>query len=105
MLRNNLKKTKIALYLVASLFTMTAFTVYQNNTIIENPIVTPDPGKDYDEGYNDGYCEAWRDYRGNKYEQCRYPTYIDNATYLDGCENYYKCGFKAGLKHGQRDFN
>ena len=61
-----------------------------------------DPEK-YDEGYNDGYCEAYKDCRGTPYAECAYPRYIDNQPYING-HTTYKDGWKYGFKHGQEDW-
>lgn len=88
------------------MFILSSFSLvqYEPVKIINGIHVKDEPSEDFDDGYADGYCEAYRDYIGNQYADCAVPPYIDNSTYLAGCENYYKCGFKAGLKHGKKDY-
>ena len=59
--------------------------------------------EDYDDGYKDGYCEGFRDCRGTPYASCAIPPYINNQPYINGFKEY-RDGWKAGFKHGQKDW-
>ena len=67
--------------------------------LISSSVIDPE---EYDEGYKDGYCEAFRDCYGAN-AQCASPPYIDNQPYINGFTKY-KDGFKTGFKHGQKSF-
>ena len=59
--------------------------------------------QEYDDGYKDGFCEAYRDCKGGAYAKCVYPSYINNEPYINGFTGY-KDGWKAGFKHGQKEW-
>jgi hypothetical protein len=103
---NNLK-FKIRGLVVIAVLLFSSFTVggplNEKSIQVDNSITNNDPAKDYDEGYREGYCEGFRDGIGDKYFNCPPPPYISNDSYLQGCQNYYKCGYSAGFKHGMRD--
>ena len=67
---------------------------------LSSTIFTPEA---YDAGYNDGYCEGYRDCMGTPYAQCAIPPYINNQPYINGFQEY-KDGWKAGFKHGQKEW-
>ena len=53
---------------------------------------------EYREGFKDGYCEGWRDVKG-QYAYCPYAPY---PPYPDYGRNNYRGGYNAGFKKGRR---
>lgn len=54
---------------------------------------------DYEEGWEDGYCEGWKDVKG-QYAICPI-TPICPIPKID-CSEGYKCGYNRGFKSGMR---
>ena len=53
---------------------------------------------EYREGFKDGYCEGWRDVKG-QYAYCPYAPY---PTLVGWGRNNYRGGYTAGFKKGRR---
>ena len=56
----------------------------------------------YDEGYTDGYCEAFKDELQRPTMPCPRVPSIDYADYRAG-KKTYKDGWKVGYKYGVKD--
>lgn len=56
----------------------------------------------FDEGYSDGYCDAFRDVLQMPSMTCPMVPYVDYSDYRQG-KTTYKDGFKAGYRHGTKD--
>ncbi len=93
---NNFKKLVFAL-LVAFAFTATAFVAETKvNTPVDNNL------SDFCDGWKDGYCEGYRDVKGQFAicpiaPLCPLP-YVNQNRYKDG----YNRGFKKGTGDAQR---
>ncbi len=103
----NTLKFKIGAIAVFAVLVLGSFTTiglqnYKSNQA-NNSLTKNDPAKDYDEGYREGYCEGFREGIGNRNFNCPPPPYISSDSYRQGCDNYYKCGYSAGFKHGMSD--
>ena len=49
---------------------------------------------EYDKGWEAGWCEGWKDVKG-QYAYCPYAPYPKYE-----CSEGYKCGFNRGFKYG-----
>ena len=68
----------------------------------ENPTETIIEGSDFDEGWEDGYCEGWKDVKG-QLALCPLTPLpplppLGKDTYRGG----YNMGFKAGMKAAKK---
>jgi len=60
---------------------------------------------EFDKGFEDGYCEGWKDVKG-KNAYCPYAPYPPYPTYEQSADSYrdgYNTGFKAGRRKAQND--
>ena len=60
---------------------------------------------EFDKGFEDGYCEGWKDVKG-KNAYCPYAPYPPYPTYDQKADSYrdgYNTGFKAGRRKAQND--
>tara|TARA_R110002167_G_scaffold11861_4_gene51358 strand:+ start:1561 stop:1803 length:243 start_codon:yes stop_codon:yes gene_type:complete len=53
---------------------------------------------EYREGFGDGYCEGWKDVKG-QYYYCPYAPY---PPYPDYGKDHYRGGYNRGFKKGRR---
>jgi hypothetical protein len=95
------------LLLIASLFLATfvvvSFTTSDNTSIKtdlkENTELSDKT--EYQEGWDDGHCEGWKDVKG-KNAYCPYPPYPPYPTYPKKSTSY-RDGYNDGFKRGMRD--
>ena len=94
------------LLLIASLFLATfvfvSFTASDNTPIktgLENTELSDKT--EYQEGWDDGYCEGWKDEKG-KNAYCPYPPYPPYPEYPKKSTSY-RDGYNDGFKRGMRD--
>ena len=65
-----------------------------------------DQAEEYNQGYKDGYCDGFKEGMCDPYFNCPGVPYVDNQAWFNGCNNSsnpWKCGYRAGLKHGYKD--
>lgn len=96
-----MKKTIFFLLLASCLMGGTAinFATGKTNTKHEKPFEK----QPYYEGWDDGYCEGWKDVKG-KMAYCPYPPYPPYPQYPKSVESYrdgYNDGFKRGMKDAE----
>ena len=56
-------------------------------------------GDEFNQGWEDGYCEGWKDVKGG-YAHCPYPPYPPYPPYG---KDHYRGGYNMGFKKGMRD--
>ena len=56
-------------------------------------------GEDFRQGWKDGYCEGWKDVKG-QYAHCPYAPYPPYPPYG---KDHYRGGYNMGFKKGMRD--
>ena len=84
-MKNRINKSKITLILLVFAFTSFGYTIEKSNQT------------DYDEGWEDGFCEGWKDEKG-QYAICPIAP-IAPIPKLN-CMEGYKCGYNRGFKYG-----
>lgn len=91
-----MKKLVLVLLVLIGVSSLVAFQVIEDNTIKTENVIFPD---DYSDGWEDGYCEGWKDVKGNLAlcpltPLCPLPELK--------CSEGYKCGYNRGFKAGYR---
>jgi hypothetical protein len=82
---NTIKKSKTTLVLFIFALASLAYTIEKSNQT------------DYNEGWEDGFCEGWKDEKG-QFAICPI-TPIAPIPKLN-CMEGYKCGYNRGFKYG-----
>jgi hypothetical protein len=90
-----MKKYIFTLVVVFGLFFMSSFS----DSIYKTENIEMNIQSEYEQGWEDGYCEGWKDVKGQLTlcpltPLCPLPT-------LD-CSEGYKCGYNRGFKAGMK---
>lgn len=91
---------KLALVLVVMVVGATflmSFTKTVNENEVKKEVIIME--SDYEEGWKDGYCEGWKDVKG-QYAICPIAPICPIAK-ID-CFEGYKCGYNRGFKAGMK---
>ena len=94
-----MKHTISSIVTILLVFVAFGISSAKENTVttkstIENIIAGPE----FDDGWEDGYCEGWKDVKG-QYAYCPYAPYPPYPEYgKDTYRGGYNAGFKAGMK-------
>ena len=68
------------------------------NITTANTEISVEQSQDYKDGWEDGYCEGWKDVKG-QYACCPYAPY---APYPEYGQDTYRGGYNRGFKAGTR---
>ncbi|MBT4779990.1 MAG: hypothetical protein P8P19_03085 [Polaribacter sp.] len=90
------KLVLVAVMAIGTTFLM-SFTKAFNEKKVKTEVVVMQ--SDYEEGWEDGYCEGWKDVKG-QYAICPI-TPICPIPEI-GCSEGYKCGYNRGFKAGMK---
>jgi len=88
--------------LVLLVITGITFLMSSAETFTEKEVKTELVDSSYEkyvEGWGDGYCEGWRDVKG-QYANC--PNTPNCPNPLNSCSDGYKCGYNRGFKAGYK---
>ena len=89
------KLVLVAVMAIGTTFLM-SFTNYHNEKEVKIEVIIQ---SDYEEGWEDGYCEGWKDVKG---QMALCPlTPLCPLPELE-CSEGYKCGYNRGFKAGMR---
>lgn len=91
-----MKKLFLITIIISSFAVLTAFNSTNTNNLKEVK-------SEYHEGWDDGYCEGWKDVKG-KHAYCPYPPYPPYPKYPKSIDSYQD-GYNDGFKRGMRDAN
>lgn len=89
------KLVLVAVMAIGTTFLM-SFTNYHNEKEVKTEVIMQ---SDYEEGWEDGYCEGWKDVKG---QMALCPlTPLCPLPELE-CSEGYKCGYNRGFKAGMK---
>ena len=99
-----MKKTLLSIVTILCVLVAFGINSPKEKTInTENTTEMIIAGPEFNEGWKDGYCEGWKDVKG-QHAYCPYAPYPPYPPY--GKDNYrggYNMGFKAGMRAAYKD--
>jgi hypothetical protein len=95
-----MKKVLFIATIISLFAVLTAFnsTNTKRNSVLSKKIESE---SDYYKGWDDGYCEGWKDIKGQN-AFCPYPPYPPYPTYPKSIDSY-RDGYNDGFKRGMSD--
>lgn len=90
------KLVLVAIMATGATFLMSHTSAFNEKGVTKNVVKIQ---SDYEEGWEDGYCEGWKDVKG-QYAICPI-TPICPIPKID-CSEGYKCGYNRGFKAGMK---
>jgi len=86
------------LKLTSLLIGLTTMMSFSNDNNLNKNKIEIEYKTEFEKGWEDGYCEGWKDVKG-KYAYCPYAPYAPYPAY--DCKSY-RCGYNRGFKAGRR---
>tara|TARA_B110000238_G_C15949581_1_gene362612 strand:- start:280 stop:570 length:291 start_codon:yes stop_codon:yes gene_type:complete len=91
-----MKKLALGTLIVVAMIVCTSFTNANNEKDVKTELTTQ---TDYEKGWEEGYCEGWKDVKG---QMALCPlTPLCPLPELE-CSEGYKCGYNRGFKAGMK---
>ena len=90
-----MKKLVLVVIIVTGATFLMSYSNSFNETEVKKEVV--EMQSDYDQGWEDGFCEGWKDVKG-QYAIC--PITPISPIPKVSCSEGYKCGYNRGFKYG-----
>lgn len=94
-----MKKLIRRTFLLASFFLLLSTTSLEKtkSALIETELASNNMGEEYTKGWNIGWCQGWKDVKG----QNAYCPYAPYPPYLKYGKDTYRGGYNAAFKYGR----
>jgi hypothetical protein len=91
--------SRIGAFIIVAIF-LTVLSLMVHTLSAAEPVnIELDSIDPYGDGWEEGYCEGWKDVKG-QYAYCPYTPYCPYPEY--DCSSGFRCGYNRGFKAGRK---